>query len=114
MKVVIVFNGREFVIPDASKADSIKKFKEKVAEITEVPAEKQNLIFCGKILEDSKNVNLGDYRVENGVKIMLMEKVAVNNNNSNCSDEECESPPAMDEREPDDEIPGTSQDEGQV
>ena len=98
---------------DASKADSIKKFKLKVAEVTDISEEKQTLIFCGKILEDSQNVNLGDYRVENGVKITLMEKVA-NNNESTCKNNRCESPEPMEEIDPDEPIPGTSDEQGEV
>ena len=102
MKVIIDFKGKEYVIQDASKAESVAKFKNKVEIVTDVEVQRQTLLFGGKVLVDSTNVNLSDYRIENGMKVYLLEKADNSNenkeNNNECGNR-CDSPPPMDEIE---------------
>ena len=56
-------------IPDVSQAILVRKFKEKVKDITGVDVKHQNLYFGGKVLNDE--CDLCDYKIENGYKIEM-------------------------------------------
>ena len=74
MKVRIhdMVSGETVVVPDVSKAMTVKKFKKLVFEATKIESKLQNLFFGGKMMND--NCDLCDYKIEDGYKIMLQKR----------------------------------------
>ena len=70
MKVKINLRGDNFTIKKCSKAMLVRKFKKLVAEVTDVPAKNQVLLFGGKMMMDVND--LCDYKIEDGYTIQLI------------------------------------------
>ena len=69
LKLSVSSTGKIFDLKQCSKAMTIKAFKKKVFEATQIEPSLQNLIFGGKFLNDQ--CDLCDYKIEAGYTIQL-------------------------------------------
>ena len=64
--------GKKFSL-DVKPSETIKNIKAKIQDREGIPAEKQKLVFAGRILED--NTTLADYNIEMESIVYLIIKV---------------------------------------
>lgn len=79
IEIKILTMDEKFYFVSLKKEETIHDLKEKIEILTEVPKDKQRLIFKGKLLENEKKIN--DYQINNHDAIHLIAKVNQSNDN---------------------------------
>lgn len=83
IEIKILTMDEKFYFVFLKNEETIHDLKEKIEILTEVPKDKQRLIFKGKLLENEKKIN--DYQINNHDAIHLIAKVNQSDNIANIS-----------------------------
>jgi FKBP-type peptidyl-prolyl cis-trans isomerase len=67
------FNGKTYDVDVATATDSVADLQSQIAKLSDIAAERQTLLFKGKVLEPSAPVS--DYPIESGVTISVVRRV---------------------------------------
>lgn len=67
------FNGKAYDVDVSPESDSVADLQSRIADLSEIAAERQTLLFKGKVLDASAPVS--DYPIESGVTISVVRRV---------------------------------------
>lgn len=67
------FNGKAYDVDVTTSTDTVADFQNRIAEVSNIAAERQTLLFKGQVLDP--NAQLSEYPVESGVTVSVVRRV---------------------------------------